>query len=198
MEPRFAVDVMLGSLARWLRLLGYDTLYFNEAEDVALAAEARRRKRVLVTRDRQLAGRRSTGRVVLIRSQRLREQWLELVRVCDLRPRRARVLTRCGDCNTRVSPLSRETARRLVPPYVHATRRRFRRCPTCGRVFWRATHVTGIASRLEELLEAARRASRDSGPKKWAGRSRKRKKSTRTAVINRGSGARGRRARRSP
>jgi len=171
---------MLGSLARWLRLLGYDALYSRDAEDADLALAARRRGRVLVTRDRELAGRGLTGRVVLITSQRLREQWLELARECGLRPRRRSLLTRCGECNTRVVPLPRTSARRLVPPYVYATRRRFRRCPSCGRVFWRATHVTGIASRLEELLEAARRQRTSGG------------------AIRRRRGAPGRRARRSP
>ncbi|MEE8536991.1 MAG: Mut7-C RNAse domain-containing protein [Acidobacteriota bacterium] len=155
-QPRFLLDVMLGSLARWLRLLGYDTLYFNEGEDSVLLSRARARRRLLVTRDRELAGRRDAKGVILLRSRQLCRQWSELVVACNLRPDRNRLMTRCGDCNTRIVPLSREAARRRVPPYVHATRRRFRRCPTCDRVFWRATHVTGIASRLEKFLQAAR------------------------------------------
>lgn len=147
---------MLGSLARWLRLLGYDTLYFSGDDDSVLLWRARRQRRLLVTRDRELAGRRNAKGVILLRSPQLRGQWSELVVACNLRPGRNRLMTRCGDCNTRIVPLSREAARGRVPPYVHATRRRFRRCPTCDRVFWRATHVTGIASRLEEFLEAAR------------------------------------------
>lgn len=146
---------MLGTLARWLRLLGYDALYFRDLDDADLADRARRGGRVLVTRDRGLAARRSAGRVVLLRSRGLREQWVELARACALRPRPSEAMTRCAVCNGRLRALPRARARRLVPPYVHATRRRFRRCSGCGRVFWRATHHAGLARRLSELRRSA-------------------------------------------
>ncbi|MEE9218869.1 MAG: Mut7-C RNAse domain-containing protein [Acidobacteriota bacterium] len=159
-RPRFVLDAMLGSLARWLRLLGYDALYFRDLDDGALASRARRQRRVLVTRDRALAARGSAGSMVLIRSHGLRAQWVELALICGLHPARGQTLIRCGDCNARLVNLSRERVRDRVPPYVFATRRRFRGCPGCGRVFWRATHMRGIEARLSELLAAARSAHR--------------------------------------
>jgi hypothetical protein len=159
MRPRFIVDAMLGTLARWLRLMGYDVLYERDGDDGELATKAARLHRLLVTRDRGLAARRGAARVVLLRAASLRGQWLELARALELRPRLASALTRCGDCNHRLRALARRKARLLVPPYVYATRRRFRRCPGCARVFWRATHTSGIEARLRGLAAAARAAA---------------------------------------
>lgn len=180
---------MLGTLARWLRLLGYDARYFRDLDDADLLARARRGGRVLVTRDRALASRRAAGPVVLLRARTLGGQWAELARACGLRPRPSRALTRCALCNARLVSLLRRQARRLVPPYVHATRRRFRCCPKCGRVFWRATHLRGIAARLRALRRAAAGLGRRSAA---AGLGRRP-----GAAIRPGSGP-GKRARRSP
>jgi uncharacterized protein with PIN domain len=211
---------MLGTLATWLRLLGYDTLYCQRQDDALLARQARRERRVLVTRDRELARRRATGRVVLIRSQDVRGQWSELARSLRLRPILSRALSRCAVCNTELEPLERAAARALVPPYVHATRRRFRRCPGCGRVFWRATHMRGISRRLRNLVQAAHRvnAPRAGAPRADArrakgrsvaarhtaecrltrGASAGRRETARGVKVSSRPGGRGRRARRSP
>jgi hypothetical protein len=191
MPPRFIVDAMLGTLARWLRLLGYDALYERGGEDGELAERAARLRRVLVTRDRGLARRRNAARVVLLRAVSLRGQWVELARALRLRPPRALAMTRCGDCNRRLRALARRSARALVPPYVHATRRRFRRCPGCARVFWRATHASGIEARLREMAAAARRRgeARGAGAARRPGGGRR---------LRRKRAGRGRGARRSP
>ncbi len=171
---------MLGSLARWLRLLGYDALYVRDVDDEALVARARREKRLLVTRDRALASRRKAAPALCLRSRGLRAQWVELARACDLRPPPRAALTRCAVCNLELEPLPRPAARALVPAYVHATRRRFRRCPGCGRVFWRATHHHGLSERLRALRLLARQSRR------------------RTPALRRRARGRERRARRSP
>ena len=220
MRPRFLVDAMLGTLATWLRLLGYDARYCRALDDDALAEQARREGRVLVTRDRELARRRTAGRVALIRARDLRRQWIELARTLRLRPRLSQALSRCAICNKELELLARAAARPLVPPYVHATRRRFRRCPGCGRVFWRATHLRGISRRLRNLLQAARRvnsprvgppradARQAKGRRIAAGHAAKHRPTRRASAGRRGStrgvkvrsrpGGRGRRARRSP
>jgi len=188
---------MLGSLARWLRLLGYDATYHRRMDDAALATRARRARRVLVTRDRALAQRRLTGRVALLRARTLRGQWLELARACALRPPASLALTRCAVCNARLRPLSRRAAQARVPRYVHATRRRFRICPDCRRVFWRATHLDGIARRLGELRRAARRAF-GTGKGIRARRTLGKGRAPRSASALKPGSGRGRRARRWP
>ena len=49
--PRLFVDAMLGRLARWLRLAGYDAAYWRDGSDEALMAAAQAEDRLIVTRD---------------------------------------------------------------------------------------------------------------------------------------------------
>lgn len=143
---RLYVDAMLGRLARWLRLMGYDTLYWREGSDLALAQRALAEGRVIVTRDRQLAGRRGL-QALLVKAETLDAQIAEVREA--LRGAPPPPSSRCPECNGQVHPLPREAARTLVPPYVWNTQSDFHRCAGCGRVYWKGTHWPGMLARLE-------------------------------------------------
>jgi uncharacterized protein with PIN domain len=145
---RLLADGMLGKLAKWLRLLGYDTAYDNAAADPDLARRARVEGRVLLTRDRELAARRGL-RTLLIQSEVLEEQVREVQDALGLPPDPA--LSRCAVCNTVLEPVSPEDVVERVPPYVLRTQREFRRCPSCGRVYWPGTHVDEMQEQLEQF-----------------------------------------------
>jgi uncharacterized protein with PIN domain len=145
---RLLADGMLGRLAKWLRLLGYDTAYDNAAADPDLARRARVEGRVLLTRDRELAARRGL-RTLLIQSEVLEEQVREVQDALGLPPDPA--LSRCAVCNTVLEPVSPEDVAERVPPYVLRTQREFRRCPSCGRVYWPGTHVDEMREQLEQF-----------------------------------------------
>ena len=139
---RFAADCMLGTLAKWLIILGHDVAYFPRIEDGDLVALARRERRTLLTRDRRLVQRRDARDHILIASQDLREQVRQVFGERGLRIRKDRLFRRCIKCNRPTRPVPRPSVRAEVPPYVYRTRRRFTRCPRCRQVFWRATHVS--------------------------------------------------------
>jgi uncharacterized protein len=147
--PRFVVDAMLGRLARWLRVLGYDTLYFSDADDAALVRRALAEDRILLTRDVELTRRRGV-RVILISDDRVGNQLREIVEILHLSANQA--FSRCINCNAPLVEFERAQARDLVPPYVFATQTRFRRCAECGKVYWRGTHW----ARMKSTLESAR------------------------------------------
>lgn len=157
-QPRFIADCMLGRLAKWLRVLGYDVAYERAIADEAIIARAWREKRVLLTRDTALAGRRilkRTGaRFVLVQSNDPDEQLEQVLRDLRLEAARRRLLSRCLRCNERTLRVERRDVETLVPPYVLATQRRFSRCPSCRRVYWRATHVDRIVARLTSRAAA--------------------------------------------
>lgn len=146
LTPRLLVDAMLGRLARWLRLMGYDTAYWLDGSDNALIRRARAEGRWIVTRDRQLANRRLV-RAILIEAETLDAQIVEARRKLwgDPEP-----FSRCSACNGLLVDLAREDARELVPPYVWHTQRSFRECCACGRVYWPGTHWPALKERLEE------------------------------------------------
>lgn len=142
--PSILVDAMLGRLAKWLRLAGYDTTYWRDGSDEALIDRAQAEGRLIVTRDRQLAGRRGV-RALLIAAETLDAQLAEARAALGGDPQ---PFTRCPECNTALADLTRETARDLTPPYVWNTQREFRRCPGCGRVYWKGTHWPAVQARL--------------------------------------------------
>ena len=103
-EPlRLLADGMLGRLAKWLRLMGYDTAYDNAADDHELARRSRAEGRVLLTRDTELAGRRGL-RTLLIQSEILEEQEQEVQDALGPSPHPA--LSRCTVCNAELESAS--------------------------------------------------------------------------------------------
>jgi uncharacterized protein with PIN domain len=144
--PPLLVDAMLGRLARWLRLLGYDAAYWRDGSDEELMAAARVEGRQIVTRDRALAGRRGL-RALLVAAESLDEQIAEVQAALGGHPE---PFTRCPECNGALADLPHAAARDLVPPYVWHTQSQFRRCPGCGRVYWKGTHWPTMVARLEQ------------------------------------------------
>lgn len=142
---RFVVDVMLGSLARWLRRLGYDTDYASTRDDAELVRIARAEQRVLLTRDRPLAQRRGL-RALWIASQSLDEQLRQVTTAFPLTPDRCR--PRCAECNSLLLSAEPSEVADRVPAYVLGQYQHFQRCPNCGRVYWPGSHWSGIQSRL--------------------------------------------------
>jgi hypothetical protein len=149
---RFVADCMLGTLARWLIILGHDVAYFPRIEDGDLVAVAARERRTILTRDRRLAQRRAARDHILIRSQDLEEQIGQVLQERGLRIRRERLFKRCVRCNRRTRSVSRRSVRGRVPPFVYRTQRRFTRCPRCTRIYWRATHVSRVLQALAARL----------------------------------------------
>lgn len=144
---RLLADGMLGRLAKWLRLMGYDTAYDNVAADPELARRARAEGRVLLTRDRELASRRGLH-TLLIQSEVLEEQVQEVQAALGPPPDPA--LSRCAVCNTELESIAPADVASRVPPYVLRTQSDFRRCPGCGRVYWPGTHVEEMREQMGE------------------------------------------------
>jgi uncharacterized protein with PIN domain/tRNA(Ser,Leu) C12 N-acetylase TAN1 len=146
-EPRFLVDQMLGRLAVWLRLLGFDTAQPLDRPDSWLLRLARQEDRILLTQDAPLA-RVTSVRIHYVQARSFEEQLAEVVRLFDLPVDPARLLTRCSRCNSRVDRLAAEAARLLVPPAVRDAHEDFFACPSCRKVYWRGDHCERILDRL--------------------------------------------------
>ena len=148
-ELTFACDAMLGRLARWLRLAGFDVSYTAELPDLALAGRARAENRWLLTCDRRLAG-VAGPRALLLRARTTGEQVAELRKRLPMTAHPDLFLTRCSSCNTQLESVPADTVRDRVPPYVAVHAERFMACRGCGKVYWPGTHVARIARTLEE------------------------------------------------
>ena len=161
MEITFIVDSNAGKLARWLRMMGYDTLFFSDIEDGHLVDMAMKEGRVVVTRDTQIAKRRVAAngslKVILSRDDDPKQQLLQVLKELNLDCRQLQ-FTRCLECNQRLVSRSKEEVKDLVPPYVFRTQTQYMQCPSCSRIYWQGTHWQRMKRDLEEI--AAKSAGR--------------------------------------
>jgi len=137
---------MVGKLARWLRVLGFDVVYSNRIDDNELVRRAELENRVILTRD---TGIRST-RTLLIESDNYEDQIRQVIQALSLKD--FRVFTRCLECNGLLQPVSKEEVFERIPPYIYLTQDQFARCPDCGRIYWHGTHADEMRRRANQWL----------------------------------------------
>ncbi|MFA5375551.1 MAG: Mut7-C RNAse domain-containing protein [Dehalococcoidia bacterium] len=155
-RPKFIVDANVGKLARWLRMLGYDTIFVNDINDDVLVDIGLKEERVLLTRDTQIMLRRpvTSGKVraLLTPEDDPKEQMRKVI--TEMKLDREREFTLCLECNAPLAPRSKDEVENLVPPYVYKTQTQYHQCQVCGRIYWRGTHWEHMKQVLEMLMEA--------------------------------------------
>ena len=154
-EHHFIADRMLGRLARYLRLIGYDVSYPPTCPDAKLIGTARSEKRVLLTRDRGILDQESAlkGRpeVVEISSVEVLDQIAQLAEEGWI----SRILApRCALCNSPLLELDVDEARHLLPPYVLATQCSFLCCVSCNIILWKGSHWKHFRRSISQILQA--------------------------------------------
>jgi uncharacterized protein len=156
-KQKFFVDAMLGKLARWLRILGYDTAYERNIANGAIVDRVLNEHRWLVTRDRYLVQRKAVrGRFTLIRSDFVPEQ-LQQIRT-ELGIRLAideETVCRCVACNHILENIPPAQAGPRVPPFVAKHQTHFTGCPNCGQLYWAGTHWGHLQQQLKLLSQGS-------------------------------------------
>ena len=149
-RPAFVLDVHLGRLARYLRLLGFDTEHRADAADAGLVQQSIAESRILLTRDRGLLMRSLLIDASYVRATDPSRQIAEVVERFAL-PEVSAPLTRCLACNGLLRPLPAAEAARRVPAAVAATHSDFTTCPGCGRVYWKGSHYQRLMAIIERV-----------------------------------------------
>ncbi|MGD8485681.1 MAG: Mut7-C RNAse domain-containing protein [Chloroflexota bacterium] len=152
-QTRFVLDGHLGTLARRLRLLGFDCRYARAATDEELVTSSVHERRILLTRDRGLLRRKAVTHGYLLRSDQPRAQVLEVVRRFQLSGS-IDPFSRCPACNAELVPVAKADIAHRLPPLTRRHYHEFRSCPACGRDYWRGAHHR----RLADLVAQARAA----------------------------------------
>ena len=158
---RFIADAMLGKLAKWLRILGFDVAYERIIEDQALIRRAKLENREILTRDRRLVQRRwgSSIHFIYIEDDHLPDQLLQVFRELGSIARKP-ILSRCIRCNEPLSILLWKKAAGRVPSYVYRTHKRFFECPRCRRLYWAGSHRRRILKQVQTLAPQYRAETR--------------------------------------
>lgn len=151
--PKFFADFMLGTLARWLRILGFDTAYDHKRTSMQMLEHILEENRIILTRNRRLVERRLLrDRSLFIQGNSLEAQLREVVQAVGYSPDPSLMLTRCLECNSLLLPVEKDSVQSIVPAYVFQTQDSFRSCEVCGRIYWAGTHRERMLSRLQLLL----------------------------------------------
>ena len=148
-QTRFVLDVHLGRLAAYLRMMGFDSLYRNDYRDEELARLSGGEERILLTRDRELLKRALVTRGYYVRATSPRQQLAEVLRRFDLFDS-ATPFARCLACNGLLEPVAKDAVGELLPPRVRERHDEFLRCGACARVYWKGSHH----ARMTKIVEA--------------------------------------------
>ena len=137
---------MVGRLAKYLRMAGYDVLYINTASDDQIISKARETDRIVLTRDSLMLARREFKKGIIkylfIKDDKLKNQLNQIK--SDLKVLLKPNLVRCIECNRKLIKVKKEDVKNKVPPYVYKTQQNFLYCKKCDKYYWRGTHYDNI------------------------------------------------------
>lgn len=147
---RFIADFMLGRLAKWLRIYGYDTEYFRGENRRELLLKSIKEQRTVLTRDHRLSIKRA-WKLILIKSDFLEEQLRQVINELGLITNTDNLFSRCTLCNTPIEQINKTEVMNKVPPYIYATQNEFSYCPQCKKIYWQGTHLRLLQEYLKKF-----------------------------------------------
>jgi hypothetical protein len=150
---KFIADRMLGKLAKGLRMLGYDTVYYRGENAYPLIKLAREEDRVILTRNTKLIPKRPEDRIIRIGENKPPLQLRELIQKKVISLNEENLFSRCLLCNIPIEEIRREEAEGKVPDFIYYQEKKFFQCPTCQRIYWQGSHIENMKKKVEELFE---------------------------------------------
>jgi len=150
--PAFIADCHLGKLAKYLRLIGLDTLYFPQIDDDVLIDLANAEKRVILTRDKALYERKKAD-CFYLESMQTEEQLREIITTFKLKDSNSS-FSRCIVCNEPLSPVDKDVIAHRIPPKVLKYFSHFEICKKCDRIYWHGDHYKRMKIFLEGVFKS--------------------------------------------
>ena len=148
---KFLTDPTLGKLSKWLRILGFDTIYYRGDIDRNFLRKAEREGRVVLTRKKDMANRSFSGRMILVSEDSIQRQLEEVIRKLLLKPEPDNFFSLCLKCNKELKEVSKRDVEGIVPNYVSEKYSNFRMCPECRNILWPGTHRNNMLDRVKKL-----------------------------------------------
>jgi len=149
---KFLCDQMLGTLAKWLRVYGFDTFFANSIlEDKDLIEIAKKEQRALITRDKTLAqvARRENLKVFEIKSTDIDEQLKQVLR--DINVDEKQFFSRCLLCNSPISLIDKNKVKDKVPKLVYKNNQKFWYCSKCNKIYWKGSHHDNMLKKIKSM-----------------------------------------------
>jgi len=150
---KFLVDRMLGKLAKELRMLGYDTVYYRGENTHSLIQLTREEGRVILTRNTKLIPKGPEDHIIRIEEDKPSLQVRELIQKGIISLNDGNLFSRCLLCNILLDEIPREEAEGKVPDFIFYQQKDFSRCPQCLRIYWKGSHQDHMQRKIEELFQ---------------------------------------------
>jgi len=149
---KFLCDQMLGTLAKWLRVYGFDTFFANsKLDDADLIEIAKKEKRALITRDKTLSqvARRENLKVYEIKSTDIDEQLNQVLE--DIYIDKKQIFSRCLLCNSLISLIDKDRVKNRVPERVYKNNQKFWYCVKCDKIYWKGSHHNNMLKKIKSM-----------------------------------------------
>lgn len=153
MNPRFAAEKTLGKLAKWLRLLGFDTLYEPEIT-AGRFIEILENDRIVLTRTQRIKKQLASRKHIFIESDHLEKQLNQVVRELNLKLTDTRPFSRCLQCNVLIAAAEKDSVWGRVPDYIFEIHDHFQQCPGCGRIYWPGSHSQRSLEKIRTIFDS--------------------------------------------
>jgi len=151
-NPKFIADVHLGKLTRYLRMMGFDVHYKNYFDDDEIVNLSLTEKRTILTKDRGILKRSKVTHGYWIRSTKVREQVIEVIKRFNLK-NIIKEFSRCIDCNSLLLEINKDKILNELPSKVAGSIDKFYRCPECKKNYWEGTHYQKMLSFVNNIKE---------------------------------------------
>jgi len=148
---KFIADRMLGKLAKQLRMLGYDTLYYRGEDAYSLIRLARQEGRVILTRNTKLLPRKPEDLILQMTEDNPLLQLNELIQKGKIEIDEEKLFSRCLLCNAFLDSISRKEVEGKVPDFIFHQHKEFFRCPQCQRIYWPGSHQENMQKKIRKL-----------------------------------------------
>jgi uncharacterized protein len=149
---KFITDASLARLAKWLRLLGYDTVIFTREAGRALLRQADAEGRTVLTRRRDMTERQFAGTLLLIKDVVVGHQLNNVIESFSLKIDREKMFGICLECNEKLQFVAKKEVSDLVPPFVFANCNKYNQCPRCSKIYWMGTHARNVLKFMEKHI----------------------------------------------
>lgn len=137
---KFITDQNLRKLSKWLRILGYDTVFFTGDLNEAFFQKAQDEGRIVLTRKKKLVNKEYPCRVIVIKQTAIINQLIELMEKVSLKLDREKTFKICIICNEDLIIVSKNEVVGAVPEHVYRIHLEFKKCLRCFRIYWSGSH----------------------------------------------------------
>lgn len=148
--PRFIADVHLGTLVKYLRMLGIDVLYQNNYSHEEIIGLSIKDNRTILTKDREILKNNKVTHGYWIRNEDAVEQVKEVIHRFDLK-KNIREFARCLECNSILKQVEKEKVIERVPDKVKERHNEFWYCSNCDKIYWKGTHYEKMLELINKI-----------------------------------------------